>query len=85
MKYKHVSAQLQRIAGEVSASLDHAAGEPVTFFLLVQTSDGVVQYVSNAPRDGAKLLMTTQLEHWARGKADIPAHYNPDLKQEKGS
>lgn len=80
-QYKKVSLQLQRISNEVNASLRQAAGEECAFFLLTQTPDGVVHYISNAPREGTAMLMVTQLQHWDAGRADIPAHYNPDLKR----
>jgi hypothetical protein len=82
---KKVSLALQRIANEVNASLRGAAGEECAFMLIMQTpGDGIVQYVSNAARADAALLMVTQLQHWDAGRADIPAHYNPNLKQEGG-
>lgn len=78
-KFKRVSLALQRIATEVNAGLRNAAGEECAFLLITQTSEGVVQYIGNASRPDAALLMRTQLEHWEKGMADIPAHYNPDL------
>ena len=43
---KALSVQLQRIAGELSANLDHAAGAPVAFVLLVSTGN-MMQSVQN--------------------------------------
>lgn len=77
---KRVSTQLQRISHELERNLEHAADGPVAFIVLLQTSDGIVQYVNNIDRADAELLLTTQLKHWLDGRADIPAHYNPDLK-----
>lgn len=79
---KKVSVVLQRISHEINASLRGAAGEECAFMLILQTpGDGVVQYISDAARDDAAMLMVTQLQHWDAGRADIPAHYNPNLKQ----
>lgn len=78
---KKVSMVLQRISHEINASLRNAAGEECAFMLILQTPDGVVQYISNVARADAAMLMVTQLQHWDAGRADIPAHYNPNLKQ----
>lgn len=81
---KKVSMVLQRISNEINASLRAAAGEECAFMLVLQTPDAVVHYISNAARSDAAMLMVTQLQHWDAGRADIPAHYNPNLKQQGG-
>lgn len=74
-----LSIAMQDIAASVEDMLEGAAGEPVAFVLVCQ-ADGVAQYVSNTSRaDGAELIEGL-LARWKAGRADIPAHYNPDLK-----
>lgn len=74
-----ISLVLQDLAAGINDVLSAAAGKPVGFVLVLQI-DGVAQYVSNTERkDGAELLESL-LAHWKVGRADIPAHYNPDLK-----
>jgi hypothetical protein len=74
-----LSVRLQDIAQSLSEVLDEVAGEPIAF-VLVLNADKVAQYVSNCDRkDGAELIESL-LARWKAGRADIPAHYNPDLK-----
>lgn len=73
-----LSLLMQDVAAGVHGALEVAAGEAVPLVLVVQC-DGVAQYVSNCDRkDGADLLRSL-LARWDAGRADIPAHYNPDL------
>ena len=58
--------------------LTEIAGQELAFILLVQ-ADNVAQYVSNAYRPNAQALLEDLLQRWKDGRADIPAHYNPDL------
>ena len=74
-----VSLAMQDIASAVSDLLEAAAGEPIAFVLVCQ-ADGVAQYVSNASRADGTELIESLLARWKAGRADIPAHYNPDLK-----
>lgn len=74
-----VSLSLQDLAGVVSDYLAEKAGEPIAFVLLVSV-DKTAQYVSNASRADGKKLIESLLARWKVGRADIPAHYNPDLK-----
>lgn len=74
-----VSLSLQELAGMVQDFLASKAGEPLAFVLMVSV-DGVVQYVSNASRQDGMDLVQSLLSRWAAGRADIPAHCNPDLK-----
>jgi hypothetical protein len=75
-----LSLRLQDIAQSLATVLDEVAGEPVPFVLVMQ-ADKTAQYVSNCDRkDGADLLESLLLR-WKAGRADIPAHYNPDLKE----
>lgn len=72
------SLVLQRLANEINATLAHAAGEELAFVLIV-SADKTVQYISNASRQDGVELIESLLERWRAGRADIPAHYNPDL------
>lgn len=71
--------RLQDIAQSLSDVLSDVAGEPVPFVLVVQ-ADKIAQYVSNCDRKDGRELIESLLERWEAGRADIPAHYNPDLK-----
>lgn len=73
-----VSLILQQLAAEINASLAHAAGEEIAFVLVVQ-ADQVAQYISNAKRSDGLELLESLIARWRDGRADIPAHYNPDL------
>lgn len=73
-----LSVDLQEIAARLQTMLQQSAGEPCAFVLVCQ-SDGVAQYVSNADRKDGRELIETLLARWNAGRADIPAHYNPDL------
>jgi hypothetical protein len=77
-KYKEVSLSLQHLAGIVSDYLAKTAGEPIAFVLLVSV-DKTAQYVSNASREDGRELIESLLARWRANRADIPAHYNPDL------
>ena len=74
-----LSIELQDIAARVHTLLEQAAGEPCAFVLVVQ-ADKVAQYVSNADRKDGTELIESLLARWKAGRADIPAHYNPDLR-----
>lgn len=74
-----LSVRLQDIAQSLSDVLSDVAGEPVPFVLVVQ-ADKIAQYVSNCDRKDGCELIESLLERWEAGRADIPAHYNPDLK-----
>lgn len=77
-----VSVTLQRLASEIDAHLSHQAGQRCAFFLVLQTPDGVTQYIGNGKRSENAQLMREMLQSWEqRGIADIPAHLNPNLKQ----
>lgn len=73
-----LSLRLQDIAGSLEDVLSEIAGKPVAFLLVVD-ADAVAQYVSNAARPDGKVLIETLLKRWDAGRADIPAHYNPDI------
>jgi len=73
-----LSVRLQDIAQSLAEVLDEVAGEPVPFVLVLQT-DKVAQYISNCDRKDGKELIEGLLARWKAGRADIPAHYNPDL------
>ena len=42
--------------------------------------DKAAQYVSNCDRKDGSELIESLLARWKAGRADIPAHYNPDLR-----
>ena len=73
-----VSLTLQQLASFINDSLAAAAGDTVPWALVLQT-DGVAQYVANTSRDDGQKLIESLLDRWRAGRADIPAHYNPDL------
>jgi hypothetical protein len=77
-----VSLILQDLASHISTTLEAAAGEPIAFVLVMQT-DGVAQYVANMKRGEGVLLLESLFERWKAGRADIPAHYNPDLPKDR--
>jgi hypothetical protein len=74
-----VSLRLQDIAAGLSDLLADIAGEPIAFVLVVSV-DKTAQYVSNASRADGTELIESLLARWKANRADIPAHYNPDLK-----
>lgn len=78
-----LSIDLQDIAARVHTMIEQSAGEPCAFVLVIQ-ADRVAQYVSNASRKDGTDLIESLLVRWNAGRADIPAHYNPDLKQPEG-
>ena len=74
-----LSVRLQDIAQSLAEVLDEVAGEPVPFVLVLQ-ADKTAQYVSSLDRKDGRELIESLLERWKAGRADIPAHYNPDLR-----
>ena len=74
-----LSVRLQDIAQPLAEVLDEVAGEPCAFVLVCQ-ADGVAQYVSNADRKDGRELLQSLMDRWDAKRADIPAHYNPDLR-----
>jgi Mn-containing catalase len=75
-----VSLALQQIASNLNELLTEIAGEEIAFVLVVQ-ADKVAQYVSNTKREEGAELIESLLARWKAGRADIPAHYNPDLRR----
>lgn len=75
-----VSLALQDISAILNELLKQAAGEEIAFVLIV-SADDTAQYVSNAKREDGVKLIESLLDRWKRNRADIPAHYNPDLKR----
>lgn len=73
-----LSVRLQDIAQSLADVLDDVAGEPIAF-VLVLNADKTAQYISNCNRKDATDLIESLLARWKAGRADIPAHYNPDL------
>ena len=74
-----LSVRLQDVAQSLSEVLDEIAGEPIAFVLLLQ-ADKTAQYISNCSRADGRELIESLLTRWKAGRADIPAHYNPDLR-----
>ena len=74
-----LSVRLQDIAQSLAEVLDDVAGEPIAF-VLVLNADKTAQYISNCTRQDGRELIESLLERWKAGRADIPAHYNPDLR-----
>ena len=74
-----LSVRLQVVAQSLADVLDEIAGEPIAF-VLVLSADKTAQYVSNCDRKDGRELIESLLERWKAGRADIPAHYNPDLR-----
>lgn len=77
-----ISIQGQAIASALSETLEQIAGEPVAFVLVI-SADNVAQYLANCSRKDGTDLIESLLERWKAKRADIPAHYNPDLKKEQ--
>lgn len=75
----NLSLRMQDIAQSLADVLADVAGEPIAF-VLVLSADDTAQYVSNASREDGKAMIESLLARWKAGRADIPAHYNPDLR-----
>lgn len=74
-----VSLSLQQLAQEVDDFLALRAGERVPFTITLAVG-GVSQYVSNCARSDGAQMIRDLLARCDAGRADIPAHYNPDLR-----
>jgi len=74
----NLSLRMQDIAQSLADVLADVAGEPIAF-VLVLNADNVAQYVSNCKREDGREMIESLLARWKDGRADIPAHYNPDL------
>jgi hypothetical protein len=75
---KRLSVELQAIATLMEEWLQVITGQRCGFVLLFSIDD-VTQYVANVERAEGVDLIRGLLERWEAGRADIPAHYNPDL------
>ena len=73
-----LSVSLQAIAQQLDDALADVAGKRVNF-VLVLDADDVSQYISNCQRADGVAIIEGLLARWKAGRADIPAHYNPDL------
>jgi hypothetical protein len=73
-----VSLVLNSLAATIEDTLSAAAGERIGF-VLVLTVAGTAQYISNGDRADGIAILKSLLTRWEAGRADIPAHYNPDL------
>ena len=75
---KRLSCNLQQAAAAIQQFLSDLAGTRVEFILLAHT-DHVLQYISTIDRQQSMEILADLLDRWEKNKADIPAHYNPDL------
>jgi hypothetical protein len=75
-----VSIALQELASGINEYFKVVAGGPVAFVLVVSI-DNTAQYISNSDRKDGEELLESLLDRWKANRADIPAHYNPDLKE----
>lgn len=73
-----LSVRLQDVAQSLAEVLDEIAGEPIAF-VLVLVADKNAQYISNCSRKEGRELIEDLLARMKANRADIPAHYNPDL------
>lgn len=73
-----LSVNLQGIASQIDDALLDATGERLHWVLIVNADD-VSQYVSSGDRKAGVELIESLLARWKAGRADIPAHMNPDL------
>jgi hypothetical protein len=79
-KINRVAVSLQGLATAIDDYLTAVASGERQAFVLIVSTDHVSQYVSNASRPDGIGLIEGLLERWKNKRADIPAHYNPDLK-----
>jgi len=79
-KTQQLSVGMQTVAARIDGTLSELAGAEVPWVLVCQV-DGVAQYVGNVRREDGTALIRSLLERWDAGRADIPAHYNPDLNR----
>ena len=77
----NVSIELQQLAAHIERHLWSAAGKRQSFVLIVADTDGIAHDLYNCSRDDAIMLLEGQVEFWKANKAEIPAHYNPNLKK----
>lgn len=75
-----VSVAMPQLAEIVDDFLAAQAGERVPFVIVTQVGE-VAQYVSNTVRSDGADMIERLLAHWKANRADIPAHYNPDLRE----
>jgi len=73
-----LSLAAQKLAAAVDQALTNLTGTRIAY-VLVMSADHTAQYVSNADRKEGVAMIEDLLERWKAGRADIPAHYNPDL------
>ena len=78
-KENRLSVSLQLIAEALDQQLEFLMKERVSFVLVLQ-ADHTAQYVANVARKDGEELLQSLLDRWKANRADIPAHYNPDLK-----
>lgn len=79
-QFINVSLSIQHLAAMIDDHLKQVAGERIAFALVIHV-DGTAQYTSNCRRDDGIVMIEDLLSRWKTGRADIPAHYNPDLKK----
>ena len=69
---------MQATAQAIQELLSEMAGKKVNFILVAHV-DEVLQYLSTVEREESMQILEELLNRWKANKADIPAHYNPDL------
>jgi hypothetical protein len=72
-----ISLAGQQIGKVVQEYLDAIAGQETAYVLLI-SADQTVQYLANVDRRTGMHMVASQLEHWKKAGADIPAHLNVD-------
>lgn len=76
---KNLSCNLQQISSALKDVLEDIANTEVNFVLLIHCAN-TIQYIATIERTQSIELLEELLNRWKKGKVDIPAHYNPDLK-----
>lgn len=79
---ERLSVLLPTLADLIEGALKEITGQHVPFVLVLQV-DEIAQYIANVKREDGKAIIEELLARWKAGRADIPAHYNPNLP--KGS
>jgi len=79
-QYINVSLSIQQLATMIDDHLKQVAGERIAFALVIHV-DGTAQYTGNCSRADGTVMIEDLLTRWKANRADIPAHYNPDIRR----